>query len=341
MTRFFTGGVLLLSMLAYAAPATPLLPNSFAGWRETSATTASAASGDAAALQEYGLVRGMTAQYASGKDRLTVSAWEFRDATGAYGAFTLFQQPQMHAEAIGSGAAAEGGHFLLWRGATVIDARFSHPSSNDRAALNVLAAELPRVAGSASVAPSLPRYLPQKGLDATSVRYAIGPAAYKQMGGVLPPDLIGFSEDAEAVMANYGTTNAQGTLTLILYPTPQFAAAHLQEINGLAKRSDLMAKQSGPLVAVVSRSYPGAKQLLGAVRDKDVVIMNRPQGYVNEAAKVAQLLLGIAALTGILILASLFVALFLGGGRALLRRLQGKPASSVNDEEFISLNLGR
>jgi hypothetical protein len=173
------------------------------------------------------------------------------------------------------------------------------------------------------------------------VRYAIGPAAYRQMGGVLPPDDIGFSEEAEAITARYGPPNAQGTLTLIMYPTPQIAAMHLKMIDALPGSSSLMTKRSGPLVAVVSSAYPQAKHLLDQVRFNDVIIMNRPQGYVNEAARTAQLLLGIAALTGFLIVASLLGALFLGGGRALVRRLLGKPVSSVSDEEFISLHLGR
>ncbi|HTV81833.1 MAG TPA: DUF6599 family protein [Acidobacteriaceae bacterium] len=339
MMRTSAGAVLLVSMLAYAAPNPPILPHSFAEWKETSAAPAASTSASAAAMQEYGLAQVVTAEYASGGNRLTVRAWEFHDATGAYGAFTFFLQPQMHAEMIGSGGAAEGGHFLLWHGETVIAANFSRPSGGDQAALNALAAELPRVGGGASVPPSLPNYLPKDGLDATSVRYAIGPAAYQQMGGELPAGMIGFNEEAEAVTAKYGPR--QGTLTLILYPTPQIAASHLKAIDALARSSGLMTKRSGPLLAVVSRTDPRAKQLLGAVRFNDVVVMDRPEGYVNEAARVAQLLIGIASLTGILVLAALLVALFLGGGRALVRKIQGKPISSLSDEEFISLNLGR
>lgn len=340
MMRLFAGAALLVSTVAFAAPASPLLPTSFAEWKETSAAPMAASGANAAALEEYGLAQAVKAEYTSDASRLTVRAWKFHDATGAYGAFTLLLQPKMHAETIGGGAA-EGGHFLVWHGETVIDANFSHPSSGDQGALNALAAELPRAEAGASVPPSLPRYLPKEGLNATSVRYAIGPVAYQQMGGVLPPDLIGFNEDAEVVTAKYGSGGGQGTLTLLLYPTPQIAAGHLKAIDALAQSSGLETKQSGPLVAVVSRSYPQAKHLLDAVRFRDVVIMNRPEGYVNEAARMAQLLMGIAMLTGILVLAALLVALFLGGGRALVRKLQGKPISSVNDEEFISLNLSR
>ena len=70
------------------------------------------------------------------------------------------------------------------------------------------------------------------------------------------------------------------------------------------------------------------------------VTVDHPEGYVNEVRKTARLLLGIIYLTGILGSASILVGLFLGGGRAIVRRLQGKPVSSLNDEDFISLKLG-
>jgi hypothetical protein len=37
--------------------------------------------------------------------------------------------------------------------------------------------------------------------------------------------------------------------------------------------------------------------------------------------------------------AALLLGIFLGGGRALYRMARGKPASTVYDEEFVSLDL--
>lgn len=343
MFRFFISALmLLLGTAAWAAPAPqPLLPPAFAGWRQVSSAPAAPAGENAAAFNEYGLRQGILADYGARGRRLAVHAWRFRDATGAYGAFTLLRQPQMHDEAIGSGGAAEGSHYLLWRGATVVDAVFSQPGPRDHAALNALAAKLPKVEGASSVPPSLPKYLPAAGLDAASVRYSIGPVAYQQTGGVLAPQQIGFGMDAEAVTAQYGRPGAQGTLTLILYPTPQIAAEHLKAIRGTTRLPGMMTKRSGPLVAVVSGAYPQAKELLDRVRFRAVVTMDRTQSGPSEVAKLAQLLLSIAVLTGVLVVGSVVVAFFLGGGRALVRRMRGKPASSVDDEEIITLNLDR
>lgn len=340
MSRILACAALLVSSVALAAPAdqqkdsTPI-PQSFAGWTQTAAPThMSPAASDAPVFQEYGLAQTASAEYASGADRLAVKAWQFKDATGAYGAFTYFRQPQMKPEKIGQDGAVAGDHHIFWDGTTVVDATFTRPAKDEAGVMQALAASLPKVFGASGVPPSLPHYLPAAGLDPQSLRYAIGPAAYAKMSGALPANQIDFSQDAEAITARYG----QETLTLVMYPTPQIAGAHLKAIES----AGLTAKRSGPLVAAVSGNAPAqtAKQLLESVHYNDYVTINHPEGYISETMKLYRLLMGITVLVVILVCAAVLLGIFLGGGRALLRKLQGKPVSTVSEEEFISLHLG-
>lgn len=362
MRRLLASAVLFVSSAAFAAsgPATPtpakpvstaqtsatapaLLPQSFSGWKVTAQTPSATANAvDGPVLQEYGLQQYATANYTSGANHLEVRAWRFSDATGAFGAFTFYRQPQMRQETIGRDGAVDGNHFVFWTGATVVEANFSAPSGREKVALQALAGEIPQAFGNQGVPPSLPHYLPQAQLDPATVRYVIGPAAYARRGGALPATAIDFGLDAEVVSAEYGAPDAQGTLTLIMYPTPQIAGNQLKTIRSTVHTAGVLMKRSGPLIAVLSGSYPAqkAQQLIGAVHFNDYVTINHPEGYVSEAAKLSRLLLGIAALTGILLTAALLLGIFLGGGRALIRMLRGKPASSVSEEEFISLHLG-
>ena len=104
----------------------------------------------------------------------------------------------------------------------------------------------------------------------------------------------------------------------------------------------LLTRRSGPIVAVTSGSLPAATahKLLSQVNYQADIVWNNPAGYISEGSKVARLILGIFALTGILGAAALLLGLFLGGGRALYRVLRGKPASAFQEEtEFIRLNL--
>jgi hypothetical protein len=346
MHRTLAIAAFLVSTSAFAAPAQqsappqPLLPQSFAAFSQGSPSPAAPDAGDAAVLHEYGLTQSAAATYTSGPRQLSLHGYRFADATGAYGAFTYLRQSGMQAEAVGHEGASSSGHHLFWSGTTVIDATFARPSADDKAALAALTAQIPQVGGAAGIPPSLPHYLPKAQLEPGTVKYAIGPAAFARSGSQLPASAIDFGPDTEVVTAQYG---AEGRLTLLLYPTPQIAGAHLKVLDPLAKSSGFVTKRSGPLVAIVtnSSSPQKAQQLLTSVHFNDAVTINHPEGYVPETVKLYRLLMGITMLVVILFSAALILGLFFGGGRALVRRLQGKPISTVSEEEFISLHLGR
>jgi hypothetical protein len=342
MPRILVLTAFVASALAFAAPArpSPLLPQSFAGWTQADTALGPPNAADAAVLHEYGLAQSATATYSAAGQRLTVHAMRFADATGAFGAFTFYRQPGMRVENIGREGASSSGHYVFWAGTTVVDATFARPSTDEKTALTALASQIPPVGGAAGIPPSLPRYLPPAQLDVASVHYAIGPAAWARTGSQLPASAIDFSQDTEVVTAQYGPAGAQNKLTLLLYPTPQIAGAHLKAIDALAKSDGFATKRAGPLVAIVSGNSRSAQQLLGAVRFSDYVTINHPEGYVPEGAKLYRLLVGITMLVVVLVSAALLLGLFLGGGRALIRTLRGKPVSTVSEEEFISLHLG-
>jgi hypothetical protein len=282
----------------------------------------------------------------------------FGDATGAYGAYTYYRVPGMHPEDIGRGAAANGPRILFWNGATLVDAKFDHLTAMSAAELRELARKLPVPGGTADIPPSLPGYLPRKDLEITHTRYSLGPQAYVRSGGVLPPALIDFHKSPEVLTGEYSTTHGDGFLTLIEYPTPQIAAEQERAIAAYLKAGNqagtpwaqaladsstqaLQTRRSGLLVAVTSGGFaaPDAEKLLGGINYEAAVTWNRPQGYVPETTKAARLLLGIAALFSILGGAAVVIGIFLGGGRALYRKLRGKPASSMSEVEFIRLDL--
>ncbi len=347
--RILSAWFVLISALNVAAleppiaPAKAILPQSFAGWTMVPSKGSIDAGKGAPAevMHEYGLMQSAAADYISGDKRMRVHAWHFGDATGAFGTFTYYRHPGMHAVPIGHDGAGDAEHYLFWTGTTVVDAIFPRPFADEKAVIVALASQIPQAGGAAGVPPSLPHYLPSAQLDPSSVRYAIGPAAYAAMGGNLPANAIDFSQDTEAVIAQYGSAGAQETLTLLLYPTPQIAGAHLKTLDALAESPGMLTKRTGPLVAIVSGTFTQrkAQQLLEAVHFSDYVTINHPEGYVPEGAKLYRLLVGITVLTVILICSAVLLGLFLGGGRALVRVMRGKPASSITEDEFISLHL--
>src|SRR5579885_3534647 len=331
-----------------AAPSSqqsPILPSDFAGWHQSApaqqSTAAEAADqANVAVLREYGFAEFASANYVQPDNKLNVRAIRFQDATGAYGAFTFYRRPGMRKEDIGSEGAFDGSHVLFWKGATLVDATFDHITAMSAAQLRELAQDLPSISGPSSIAPPLPGYLPPASLDASSVRYAVGTESYRQGGGVLPPDELAFDRDAEAVTAHYSTTHGNGTLTLLMYPTPQIAINRARVLTDSLKES-LQVRRSGPIVAVTSGNFSAseAHKLLEGVNYRADITVESPQGYVSESSKTARLLLGIAALTGIIGGTAVILGFFFGGARALVRRMRGKPASSLSDDQFIRLKL--
>lgn len=331
-------------------PPRPLLPMSFAGWTAISAPVESAKP-DAAfqarqsLLTELGFRREATATYQKSGGNLNVQAIQFEDATGAYGFFAggigdTSAEPEIRFPQVCAGLCPTE----FRKGDTVV--QLVDAKKED---IETLAKTLPIPFGSKGQIPLLPSYLPRTGLNAQSVQYALGPVGFSAMPSPLAGKLD-FSTDAEVVVANYGS----GTLTLIEYPTPQMAIAQLQSIasmlqlkpqkdlpDGLLGNSNEVAWRTGPLVALTSgMSQAQAIKLAGEVHYEATITWNHPEGYVSDAWRAAHLYLGIFALAGVLCGASVIMGLFFGGARAISRVLRGKSASSVEDIEFISLNLG-
>jgi hypothetical protein len=364
---------LILSTLllpAYASPSAPaaasapaLLPHDFAGWSLTaplqdSTAPEAADATNAAILKEYGFQEFVTAKYANGANQLNLRAIRFQDASGAYGAFTFYRRPGSIPEEIGRNASFDGSHILFWNGSTLVDGTLTKITPMTAAELRELAGDLPKPPGSANIPPPLPGYLPKPDLESQQIRYSLGPEAYARTGGVLPPALVDFGLSAEAVTADYSTREGDGQLTLLIYPTPQMATARLKAIDDFLKSGNdkstwpqalaetrpgsLGTRRSGPIIAVVSGALSDAMahKLLNQVNYQADVTWNNPKGYIGEGSKVARLILGIFALTGILGGAAILLGLFLGGGRAIVRVLRGKPASAFQEEtELIRLNL--
>jgi hypothetical protein len=102
----------------------------------------------------------------------------------------------------------------------------------------------------------------------------------------------------------------------------------------------LMTRRSGPIVAVTSGAFDDAdaRALINMVHYEASVSWSRPE-QPSEPNKAARLLVGAITLSIILGSIAILLGLFFGGGRALVRRLQGKSASTVHEAEFIKLDL--
>ena len=332
-------------------PPAPLLPDRIGEWLMEGDPSGGIMCADRSerpeslVLGEDGLKCYEHALYRSTANRswtITVTARQFVDATGAHSAYTYYLRPgsPFGGPKIGD---ESGNGYLSRSGTTVVSAESTAPPAKTFAMLRELETHLPKVGGPKGLSPLLPTYLPGKGLQTQTEKYALGPTEYKEMGGVLPAEIIGFDKAAEVVTAKY---EGKGTLTLLLYPTPQIAGDRGRQIEAEMNRQGTAAgtvklRREGPLVLLTTGAWrpAEAQEIVEGIHLRNEVTWNKPvpPEFHAEVRKTVSLLTSILVFCGLGALAAVVLALFFGGARAAIRVLQGKPAAT--EPEFLRIDL--
>ena len=344
----------------------PILPKAFGGWEmqgapKTSTDPAAADPTNGAVLKEYRFTDFVSSTYVRDDGRtLKIRAARFADASGAFGAYTFYLQPEMHKESIGDQGASLQQRVLFYRGHVLVDAEFSQPSGMSAAELRELAGELPRLNGSAGNLPGFIQYMPRRGYIANTQKYVMGPAALAALAAPVSADLVDFGTSAEVSLGRYSSDSGEATLMLISYPTPQLAAAHYARIEAahsptssqnqarpqegvstIACIGEFCYKRTGTIIAIASgpASASDAKGLLGSVNWEANVTWNTP----TENAQVKDLymlMLNIVVLCAILGGLAIVAGVAFGGIRILMKRyFPDRVFDRPEQMEFISLRL--
>ena len=191
---------------------------------------------------------------------------------------------------------------------------------------------LPKIGGRKGLAPLLPTMLPAAGVEAASLRYALGPVGYAAMGGVLPKGNLGWDKSVEIATATYD--HGRGDLTLLLYPTPQLAGERGRALQGDINQAGsttlgtVKMRRVGPLLGVTSGGLSAARaeELVQALKLNEEVTFDKPMPleFHAEVRKTYTLLQSISIFIGIGILAALVLAVFLGGARRRVAAAAGQ-----------------
>jgi hypothetical protein len=338
-----------------------ILPREFGGWQrqsngKLSKDPAVADAANAAVLKEFGFNSFESANYIRDDGRkLALRAARFEDASGAYGAFTFYKQPEMLNEKIGDQGSSLNNRVLFYRGNTLIDAVFDRLSVMSAAELRELANALQLPSGAALNLPSLPAYLPRQSYVKNTAKYVMGPVGMQRVGGPIPAQLIEFANGAEVAMAKYTASGGDAWLTLVSYPTPQIAADRLRKIDEakpqtsspagatslLADAGAVFDKRTGPIVVIASGalSESEAKSLLASVNYDANVTWNENTS-THEQKDLFNLLINILILSAVLSGIALVGGVAFGGVRIIMRRFYPERGLGRGEElEFISLHL--
>jgi hypothetical protein len=339
--------------VALTEPETPLLPANFGDWQTASAAAGSGASFslssvNKAALEECGPQRSAVHDYAHAGRTIHIEAIEFGDRTGAESAFTLVAKPDMTpGKGLGDLDAVGDDAVLLRSGVSVV--LISPAAAADLKSLAPLVDLLPKVFGNRNVAPLLPKLAPKDDMAPGSLRYALGPESYAAEGGVLPAQSLEWDKSAEALMASYNGKSGRETLTIASYPTPEIAGAVTRRVQGIAAGqgaafANARIRREKLLLVMASGAWPAdqAQKLVDGVHLTEQLAIDKgapPPAFNTEVHTTVGLLVGILIFSGMVMVVAVVLAIFLGGGRALVRVLRGKPAAA--EPEFLSLHLAQ
>jgi hypothetical protein len=337
-----------------------ILPQQFGGWEmqgsaQKSTDPAVADPTNAAVLNEYRFTDLATSTYTRDDGRtLKIRAARFADASGAFGAYTFYLQPEMTKEQIGDQGASLGQRVLFYRGNVMVDAQFSKESAMSGAELRELAGALPRPEGNAANLPTFIEFMPRRGYVANTQKYVMGPVALAALAPPVPADLVDFNASSEVSMGRYDTSSGEASLMLISYPTPQLAAEHLRRIDAahqmmqsqsgvssIENAGSFFAKRTGPILAIATGpvSDSDAKSLLRMVNYEASVTWNTPTEN-SQVHDLYMLILNIVVLCAILAGLAIVAGVAFGGIRILMKRwYPDKIFDRPEQMEFISLRL--
>jgi len=339
-----------------------ILPQAFAGWQmqgaaQTSTDPVAADPTNAAALREYRFSDVASATYTQDDGRtLKVRAARFADASGAFGAYLFYLQPNMNREQIGDQGVSMGDRVLFYRGHVLVDAKFSGQTATTAGELRELAGALPHPGGNSGNLPTFINFLPQRDYIPNTQKYVMGPVALATLDSAVTQDQVDFEKDeSELTLAHYQLPSGEATLILISYPNPEIAAEHLRRINAAHQIQQsneagvstingsgaFFDKRTGPIVAIATggMSESDAKSLLGMVNWRATVTWNSPTSNA-QVRDLYMLILNIVVLCAILAGLAIIAGVAFGGFRILMKRFYpDKVFDRPEQMEFISLHL--
>ncbi len=265
---------------------------------------------DKALWDEYGLEAAEQADY-QGKTSFHAEAWRLKDPTGAYAAFE-WQRPAdakpskltpVAAETADAVVAAYGNYLFRFTG--------YKPTTEE---LDVVLEHVPRL--NQGELPNIHKYLPEKGLQANSERYILGPVSLEAFDPGVPPSVAAFHLGAEAELGRYGTPKGEMTIAVFSYPTPQIARQRVAEFR---KLPNAMPKWTGPLVALATSppDADAAERLLAGIKYQGSIVLN--ERVPTRRDNLGDLIINIFLLIGILLGLFVIAGILFGFGRRWIR----------------------
>jgi hypothetical protein len=349
--------VIALLLQVPSLRAESILPTHFGKWTASNAVQAPAiAANTKDILTESGLESAETRAYSNGNAAVTLTTYRLHDSSGAYEAYTFFQDPKNSCPQSSAltpcstlvDASANKKRVALVGNMLIVIDNSGALTSDD---LDALSKQIMAKADK-TPPPPIPNYLPTHDLIPGTEKYALGPAAFRSALSTLNQpdyralsDATGFSSGAEAMLAQYQKQGDAAVVLLIDYPTPQLAGLHWkhleQALPSSANADRTSIERKGTLLAIVlaPTSHAYAARLRDAVNYETQVTWNEPTHTITDPP-ITTVLAKIIIATGVFMLVAIVFGVAFGGVRVLMKSLfPGKVFDRPEQMDVLQLGL--
>ena len=276
---------------------------------------------------EYGLRDYESGVYENGGAKMTATAYQLQDSTGAMAAFDWLRPEAAKMSRVAGYAAETANGLMVVRGNFVLDFEGYKPSP---AEIEALAGTFAHVDGTPF--PTLPGYLPTQDLIPNSERYISGPLGLAQFDNLVPPSVAAFRYGSEAITGVFHSPKGNITLAVFNYPTPQIAMDRLTDFQNIPGRDGKAKRAPGGGGGEAGRRGYGRT----ATRASAVPGRNHQQEHIpTRRDNIGNLVINAFILMGILLVFCVVAGLGVGGFRVLRRRGKG----GADADAMITLHL--
>ena len=315
-----------LAVLAGVLQADDFLPKQWS-LAHRSAAAEAAVTGDAPVWKEFGLVGSESAAYSGGGLKTTVTAYHFKDTTGALAAWEYLRPPDGKGCQLAPSCSEDAGEAVVFDADYVVAFAGKHPNKKQ---VDDLFQQLPDKHESSL--PAILTFVPRQDLVPNTARYILGPASLKQFAPELVSADPGFEQGAEGYLASYKVNGSPVRLVLFYYPTPEMARLRSIQFKLVPNTT---VKRSSVLIAVaLGGSEKQADDLLARVQYEAKITWNDAPP-ANQVKILYSLLMNIIIVSCILVALCTLAGLFYAGMRIYRRRY----GSLESEEAMTTLHL--
>ena len=326
MSRRIDGLVALALLAGASLRADEMLPKQW-GPADRGNAGEAAVPGDPAVWKEFSLTGSDLAEYSGAGLKTTVSAYRFKDTTGALAAWEHLRPADGKHCQLAPFCSENAAQLVVFDANYVLILAGKRPTKKQ---LDDLFQQLP--AKHESSLPAILTFVPRQDLVPNSARYILGPASLKEFAPELISADVGFEQGAEGYFASYRVDGSPARLVLFYYPTPEMARLRSIQFKLIPNAA---VKRSSVLIAVVlGSSEKQTDDLLARVQYEARITWNDAPP-ANQVKVLYSLFVNIIIVSCILIALCALAGLFYAGMR-IYRRRYGKLES---EEAMTTLHL--